>query len=164
MNEFLIPIVAIFVGAAIGFFLKTYQIKQANRGLQEMKAGILAEANEKAHEIELQAKDEMLKIRQEAEEEISRRRAEISRSEDRLQRRQDQMDTRAERLERREQSLNKRQSALDRKTNDIEKLEVEAREKLEQIARMSTDDARDYLLKDVEKESRDDTDREVVRI
>jgi ribonucrease Y len=158
-GEILIPIVALLIGAAVGYFVKNFQIKQANQEIQEVKARVLAEANEKAREIELQTRDEMLKSRQEAEEEVSRRRAEISRSEDRLQRRQDQMDTRSERLERREQSLNKRQSSMDRQSNQIEKSEAEAREKLEQIARMSVDEARDFLLQDVEKDSRDDMAR-----
>ena len=158
-GEILFPIAALLIGAAIGYFIKTFLIKQANQEIQDVKARVLAEANEKAREIELQARDEMLKSRQEVEEEVSRRRAEISRSEDRLQRRQEQMDTRSERLERREQSLNKRQSAIDRQSNLIEKKEEEAREKLEQIARMSVEEARDSLLKDVEKDSRDDMAR-----
>jgi len=156
---FLIPILALAIGAAIGYFLKTYQIRQANQKLKIQGDRILVDAKEEAREIKLQAKDEMLKVREEADEEISRRRAEVSRSEDRLQRRHDQLDTRAERLERREQSLNKRQSAIDRQSNELEKQEGEAREKLEQIARMSTEDARQYLLDDVEKESRDDMAR-----
>jgi ribonucrease Y len=158
-GEILFPIVALLIGAAIGYFVKNFQIKQANQEIQEVKTRVLAEANEKAREIELQTRDEMLKSRQEAEKEVSRRRAEISRSEDRLQRRQDQMDTRSERLEGREQSLNKRQSSMDRQSNLIEKMEAEAREKLEQIARMSVEDARDFLLQDVEKDSRDDMAR-----
>jgi len=152
-------IVAAIVGAAIGFYLKAYLVQQANLKLEEQGGRILADAKEEAREINLQAKDEMLKARQEAEKEISRRRAEVSRSEDRLQRRHDQMDTRAERLERREQVLNKRQSTLDRQANEIEKMGDEARERLEQIAKMSTDEAQDYLLKDVEKEARDDMAR-----
>ncbi len=156
---FWIPLVAVILGAAIGYFIKTYQVRQANLKLKEEGDRILVDAREEAREIQLQAKDEMLKVREEAEAEISRRRAEVSRSEDRLQRRHDQMDARAERLERREQSLNKRQSTIDRKSNHLEKMEGEAREKLEQIAKMSTDEARDYLLKDVEKESRDDMAR-----
>ncbi len=154
-----IPLVAAIIGAAIGYFVKTYQVRQANLKLKEEGDRILIDAREEAREIQLQAKDEMLKVREEAEAEISRRRAEVSRSEDRLQRRHDQMDARAERLERREQSLNKRQSTIDRKSNHLEKMEGEAREKLEHIAKMSTDEARDYLLKDVEKESRDDMAR-----
>ena len=156
---FWVPIVAAIVGAAIGFFVKTYLVRQANLKLKEEGDRILIDAREKAREIQLQAKDEMLKAREEAEAELSRRRAEVSRSEDRLQRRHDQMDARAERLERREQSLNKRQSTIDRKSNHLEKMEDEAREKLEQIAKMSTEEARDYLLQDVEKESRDDMAR-----
>ena len=152
-------IVAAIVGAAIGFYLKAYLVQQANLKLEEQGDRILADAKEEAREINLQAKDEMLKARQEAEREISRRRAEVSRSEDRLQRRHDQMDTRAERLEQREQVLNKRQSTLDRQANEIGKMEDEARERLEQIAKMSTDEAQDFLLKDVEKEARDDMAR-----
>jgi ribonuclease Y len=162
--EILIPIVAAILGAAIGFFLKTFQIRQTHRRLQDMKDRVLAEAEEKARKIELQARDEILKARQEAEEEIARRRAEVSRSEDRLQRRHDQLDKRAERLERREQSLNKRQSSLDRHSNQIEKLAVEAREKLENIAKMTSDEAREYLLDEVEKESRDDMARIIRQI
>ncbi|MBC8506020.1 MAG: ribonuclease Y [Anaerolineales bacterium] len=154
-----IPIVAAILGAAIGFFLKAYQVRQANLKLKDQGDRIIVDAKEEAREIKLQAKDEMLKVREEADAEISRRREEVSRSEDRLQRRQDQMDARAERLERREQSLNKRQSVIDRKSNDIEKIEVETREKLEQVARMSAEEARQFLLDDVEKESRDDMAR-----
>ncbi len=158
-NGFMIPFVVALIGVAIGFAIKSFLVQQANKRISEQGERILTEANEKAREIELRARDEMLKARQEAEEEISRRRAEVSRSEDRLQRRHDQLDTRAERLERREQSLNKRQSALDRHSNNLEKLEVEAREKLEQIARMGTEEARDFLLGEVEKEARDDMAR-----
>ena len=154
-----VSIMAAIVGAAVGFYLKAYLVQQANSKLEEQGDRILVNANEEAREIKLQAKDEMLKARQEAEQEISRRRAEVSRSEDRLQRRHDQMDTRAERLEQREQVLNKRQSTLDRQANEIGKMEDEARERLEQIAKMSTDEAQDFLLKDVEKEARDDMAR-----
>ncbi|MBM3144318.1 MAG: ribonuclease Y [Chloroflexi bacterium] len=156
---FVVAIVSAVMGAAIGFLLKTFQIRQENLKLKEEGDRILANAKEEAREIVLQAKDEVLKAREEAEEEISKRRAEVSRWEDRLQRRHDQLDTRAERLEQREQSLNKRQSTLDRHANKLETMEEEAREKLVQIAKMNTDEAREYLLKEVEKEARDDMAR-----
>ncbi len=155
----IIAILAVLVGAAIGYTVKSYQVQQNKRKLEEESKHILVEAQEKAREIELKARDEMLKLRQEAEEEIARRRAELSRSEDRLQRRFDQLDTRAERLERREQALNKRQSALDRQANQVAQMETEAREKLEQISRMSVEEARETLLKQVEREARDDMAR-----
>ena len=160
----LIPILAAVLGAAIGFYLKTYQLQVTDQRLHDRKKRKLAEAEEKAREIELQMRDKMLKARQDAEEEIARRRNEVSRSEDRLQRRHDQLDNRAERLERREQSLNKRQSAIDRRANEVDKMYEEASGKIEEIAKMSQEEAREHLLKQVEAEARDDMARVIRQI
>ena len=46
-GEILFPIVALLIGAAIGYFVKNFQIKQANQEIQEVKTRVLAEANEK---------------------------------------------------------------------------------------------------------------------
>ncbi len=78
-------------------------------------------AKEKARTIELEAKDKELKLIQEAEGDITRRRAELSREEDRLQKRRAELDHRMEKNEQREGVLNKRQSALDKRSNDVEK-------------------------------------------
>jgi len=156
---FIFPLFALLIGAAIGYSIKAYLAHQANQRLVEQSENILTKAEQKAHEIVLEARDEILKERQETEEEIARRRQEVSRSEDRLQRRHDQLDKRSERLEQREQSLNNRQSTLDRQTNAIEKIEGEAREKLEKIARMNAEEARSILLAEVEKGARDDMAR-----
>ncbi len=155
----LFPLIGIAIGILIGYLFKTYQVKQATIKSQDEGERILTHAKEDAREIKLQARDEMLKARQEADQGITRRREEVSRSEDRLQRRHDQLDTRAERLEQREQTLNKRQSNLDRRNNQIADLESDAREKIEVIAKMNTEEAQVRLLADVEKEARDDMAR-----
>ncbi len=155
----LFPLIGIAIGILIGYFFKTYQINEAIKKSQDEGEQILAHAKEDAREIKLQARDEMLKARQEADEGITRRREEVSRSEDRLQRRHDQLDTRNERLEQREQTLNKRQSNLDLRNNQISVLESDAREKIETIAKMNTDEAQARLMADVEKDTRDDMAR-----
>ena len=127
---------------------------------QESKAStIVLTANEKAREIELEARDTALKAIQEADAEVNRRRAEVTREEDRSQKRRTELDNRIERMEQREQTLNKRQSALDKRTNEVEKMAEQHLEELQRIGQMSMDDARGVLLQEAEKEARGDMAR-----
>lgn len=125
---------------------------------------LIQESKEKAKTVELEARDEAIKIKQQAEAEISRRRSELAREEDRLQKRRDDLDSRFERLEQREQVVNKRQSSVDKRLNEVEGLYTEQMEKLQQISHMTTDEAKQILLAEVEKESRADMARIVRQI
>lgn len=132
---------------------------------QQLKAdNIIVQANDKAKAIELEARDSSLKIMQEGEAEIVRRRGDLSREEERLQKRRTELDHRVERLEQREQALNKRQSALDRRTNDVEKMYSQQMEELQRIAQMTVEEARQVLLAETEKESRGDMARIIRQI
>lgn len=125
---------------------------------------ILQEAKEKARVVELEARDNAIKIKQEAEAEISRRRAELSREEDRLQNRRADLDQRFERLEQREINLNKRQSSIDKRANEVEQLYKDELEQLQKISGMTKDEARQTLLNEVEKEARSDMARIIRQI
>ncbi|RLC67409.1 MAG: ribonuclease Y, partial [Chloroflexi bacterium] len=102
--------------------------------------------------------------RNEAEKEIERRRAGLRREEERLQRRREKLDHRQERLEQRAQALNKRQSAIDKQRNQLERLEKEKMAALERAAELSREEARQELLKIVEKESRQDMARVIRQV
>ena len=105
-----IGIAALALGSFIGYFVKQTQ-EENRRKAQNLKADhILTEAREKAREIELEAKDNALNITQKAEDELSHRRAELSKEDDRLQKRREELDRRLEKYEERESRLNKRQS------------------------------------------------------
>ncbi len=60
--------------------------------------------------------------------------------------------------------MNKRQSTIDKRYNEIEKLHEQEVEELQRISQMSTEEAREILLKDVEKESRNDMARVIRQI
>ncbi len=150
---------ALVVGAALGYLYHRYQLQKQHKNIQEETERILAESRKKARELELQAKDKALEIRQQAEAEAEKRRRELSREEDRLHKRRIALDKRTERLERREQTLNKRQSALDRRANEIGKLHEQELKKLEEISLMTVEEARELLLKEVEKEASNDMAR-----
>lgn len=159
-----ITLIALLIGGAIGYYLKRILIEKE---LEKDKAKanlILEESQKRANELELRAKNQALEIRQTAEAEIARRRGEINREEDRLQKRREEVDMRSDRLEKREQALNKRQSAVDRRANEIERLQSEQVEELQRISQMSLDEARNQLLSEVEKESRNDMARIIRQI
>jgi len=149
----------------LAFYLLTRYFANRFRKDQETKAEtVLLAANEKAREIELEAKDKAMKALQEADNDINRRRTELSREEDRLQKRRTELDARVERLELREQTLNKRQSALDKKVNDLEKMYDQHVAELQRIGQMTIEDARAQLLQEAEKEARGDMARIIRQI
>lgn len=155
---------ALVVGLAAGYILKQTLLQSAKQRQREEAENILAAANEEVRNIQLQAKDEALEIRQRANAEINRRRDELNREEDRLQKRREEIDNRADRLEKREQALNKRQSVMDRRANEIENLHTQEMEELQRISQMTTDEAREALMREAEKEARADMARIIRQI
>src|SRR4030042_5750294 len=112
----------LLLGVILGFGIRHIL---ASRQVTEEKAkinGMMAAAESRARQIEIQAKDSALNLRDGAEEEIRRRRTDLSAEEERLQRRRSEVDRRMERQEQREQMINRRQSALDRRATDLGKV------------------------------------------
>ncbi|MBK7217800.1 MAG: ribonuclease Y [Candidatus Promineofilum sp.] len=105
------------------------------------------------------SREEAQEIRTEAEKAIERRYQDLARAEERVDRRSANQDSQASKLELREQVLNKRQSKLDKRQNELADLETIHRQKLEEIAAMTTDEARAVLLQQVEREAQQDMAR-----
>jgi ribonuclease Y len=159
MENITIIVIAALGGAAIGFLIRHLLLIRTAQKEREKAGQIISEATEDARELELEAKKKALEIRSEAETEIDRRRAELSKEDERLQRRRAELDSRTDRMEQRDQKLNKRQSALDRRSNELEKIHSDALTQLQTISTMTVDEARELLIKEVEKEARGDMAR-----
>ena len=157
-------IVALILGIIIGYAVIQIQGRKTKQKLQEEAELILTRAKEEAHNIQLEAKDKAIEIHQKADAEISRRRSELTKEEDRVQKRRDEIDMKTERLERRESALNKRQSAIDRRANEIEKQHEQVLEELQHVSQLTTDEAREILLAEVEKDARADMVRVIRQI
>ncbi len=144
------------IGGLIGYFYKQYIAKQETALADLERERLLEEAQNKAKETLLAARDEGLKIKDEAEAEQKRRRVEQQKAEERLARRREEYEQKLERLEGRERKLNQRQSQLDRQTNDLDKLQKERVEELQRVAAMTREEAQKLLLEAVEAESREE--------
>ncbi|HLC34612.1 MAG TPA: ribonuclease Y [Anaerolineales bacterium] len=160
----LAALLGIALGAGLGFWYRQQQLDREAVARRTALEKELGEAQGRARQIELQARDAAIRLRDEAESEAGRRRAELAREDERLIRRRTEIDNKVERTEQREQALNKRQSALDRRTNEIEKLSADRTAELQRVAQMSVEEARGQLLAEVERESRNDMARTIRQI
>ncbi len=149
---------AIIAAGAMWFYMKprTEQTYEALK--QEINERRSAAEKEAAGTIK-RAKDEARQLRQEAEKVAERRYQDLARAEERVDIRNQKLDQQAKNIEQREQMLNKRQSRLDRRQNEMNKIAQEHRAQLEKVAAMSSDEAKQQLLDEVEKESRQDMAR-----
>ncbi len=160
----LIDLLALGVGLIAGYFFHRYQAERALKNQQDKADNILKVANEQARLIESQARENATKIVQAAEGEMKERRIELNKETDRLDKRRSELDSRGDKLEQREQTINKRQSQVDKRANDIDKLYEDQVKKLEQIASLSSDEAKKELFAAVEKEARGDMARIIRQI
>jgi ribonuclease Y len=156
-------IVIAIVGAGIGFWGGYYYYRQISgqkiKSAETQAEDIVAKAEARSKELKVQSKEEAIRLRSEGEAELGRKRQELDRQEERLHKRQESLDQRYENLERKERTLNKRQSQLDRRTNEIEKLNEQRLEELERVSGLTSDEAKDELLKMVEQDARQDMAR-----
>lgn len=159
-----ISLAALAMGLTLGYLFRQMQLSRELKGRRAEAERIMEAANSKVRELELSARDEALKLRNEAEAAASRRRTELGNEEERLQKRRADLDDRLDKLEKRDQTLSRRQSALDKRSNELEEKYTETLAELVKVSGMSREDAKDQLLKEVEREARTDMVRVIHQI
>ena len=158
-------IVALAIAVPLSVFLTNSRRNDADRKKvqsagDEARAIIdkaISDAENKKREALLEAKEENLKARNDLEKEIRDRRAEVSRNERRLQQKEEALDKKSDGLERKEQSLSSREDSLRKKQEEIAKLGEQRTQELERISGLTTEQAKEYLLKLVEEDVKHDS-------
>ena len=134
---------------------------QAKIGSAEEKArqiidDALKSAETMKREALLEAKEEALKIKNESEREAKDRRAEVARLEKRVMQKEETADKKLEALERREASAAQKDEELRKKQSAADKLLGQRQQELERISGLTSEQAKEYLLKSVEDEVKTD--------
>lgn len=152
----LYALLALPLGLLIGYFIRKYiaeaRIQSAEEEAQKIRSDAEREAESKKREIILEAKEEAHRIKEEADEENQKRRSELQRLENRLMHREENLDRKAEDLDKREKSLKNREKEIEETENEIMEMKKETTRKLEKISEFSREEAREYLLQQVEDE------------
>ncbi len=157
-------IVAVVLVVVTWFAAIAYRknIAEAKIGRAEDKAKSIIDeavraAEEKQREVLLNAKEEALKIKNESEREVKDRRTEVQRMEKRVLSREENLDKKTDAIEKKEQSLASREANLSRRQAELEELSQKRQQELERISGLTSEQAKEYLLKTVEDEVKHDT-------
>jgi len=103
-------------------------------------------------EMEVELKEQEIAFRKAVEEELREDRVEMNKAKQRLEQREDNLDKKKDEYERKEQSLNDREMHLDERETELDEQEEQRDEELQRIARLTRDEARDLLMRDIERD------------
>ena len=132
-------------------------IGNANDKAREIIDEALKTAETKKKESLLEIKEESLKTRNELEKETKERRAEIQRYERRVLSKEETLDKKIEAVEKRDMSITKKEEELGKMKHKVDELEQKRQQELERISGLTSEQAKEYLLKTVEDEVKHDT-------
>ena len=114
-------------------------------------------AETKKREALLEVKEESIKTKNELDKEIKDRRSEIQRNERRVEQKEFNLDKKLEAIERREQSFAAKEEEIKRQKAEVAKLNEERIQELERISGLTSEQAKEYLVKTVEEDVKLDT-------
>ena len=133
------------------------KIGSAEERAREIIDEALKTAETKKREALLEAKEESLKTKNELEKETKERRAELQRYEKRVLTKEETLDRKTEALEKKESKLVAREAELEKLRTEAEGLHEKQLHELEKISGLTSEQAKDYLLKTVEDEVKHET-------
>jgi len=143
-------IVAVVVGVALGFALNRFLVQDRTARARDSAERILQDAEKQAEtlrkEAVIEAKDQIFRMKQEAEIEVKERRKELTALENRLVQREENIDRRAEALDTRDHQLSSMQGQIAKREQDLEDLIAQEKARLESLAGMTAEQARNLLL------------------
>ena len=169
MLEIIIPavaaVVALVVGAVISRAVTISKLKkdaESQIGNAESRARQIiddalknAEATKK--EALLEVKEESIKTKNELEKETKERRAELQRYEKRVLSKEEALDKRADAISQREASFTHKEEQIKQREAKVEELNRQRVQELERISGLTSEQAKEYLLKTVEDDVKHDT-------
>ncbi|KEZ54320.1 ribonuclease Y [Metabacillus indicus] len=156
-------LLGLIVGAVVGYFVRKSIAEAKIAGAKGTAEQILEDARRDAEatkkEALLEAKDDIHKLRTEAEQEIRERRNELQKQENRLLQKEENLDRKDESLDKRENMLEKKEDSLNERQQHIEEMESKVDEmvrkqqaELERISSLTREEAKQIILEKVENE------------
>jgi len=167
MNSFiiLIGLAAFVVGFAIAYIIKGKSASRKVKAAEQEAGKLLKDAQRQSaalrKEAELEMKDKLLKMKGEFDSETKETRADLHKRERRMLQKEENIERKGERLEGREneiskqeRKLNKREENIRRNENRYKVLIEEQKSQLEKISGLTSDQAKDLLIKAMENDAR----------
>ena len=160
-----IILVAIAITAvAVWFIAENYhknsaksKIGNAEERAREIIDDAVKTAEAKKRESMIELKEETIRTKNELDKEIKERRNEIQRNERRIVQKEENLDKKIEAMEKREANFTAKEEELKKQKEEISKLNEQRIQELERISGLTSEQAKEYLLKTVEEDVKLDT-------
>lgn len=144
---------------AISHRIKSYEDKvgSAEEKAREIKDAAIKEAVTLKKEAKLEAQESALRTKNDVDREVKERRSEVQRYEKRVLSKEENLDRKMETLEKKESKLNVKEAELDKLRQQTEEMHDKQLKELEKISGLTSEEAKEYLLKTVEDEVKHET-------
>ena len=167
-----VAVVLIVVAAVISHFLTVSNLKnnaESKIGNAEARAREIIDdavktAEAKKKESLLEIKEESIKNKNELEKETKERRSELQRYEKRVLSKEEALDKKSEAIERREAGFTAKEEELRQREAKVEELSQQRVQELERISGLTSEQAKEYLLKTVEEDVKHDTAKMIKKL
>jgi len=156
-----VGVVGLAIGALLGYAVRRSSTRDQELEAETAAAKILADAQAKEKETLLSAKEEAIQLRAQAEQEAKVRRDEVLRLEQRVANREENLDRKLDALERRETTFAEKEQQQEAARAQIDELRKAKVAEIERVSAMTSQEARDLLLREIEDEVREEGNRRV---
>ena len=154
-------IAGLAIGALLGYAARRSGNKDQELLAEQAAARLLSDAQAEVKEILLNAKEEAIQVRAQADTEVKTRRDEVQRLEQRVANREENLDRKIESLERREVTFTEKERLQETARAEIDELRKAKLAEVERVSGLTSQEAKDLLLKELEQEIRDEANRMV---
>lgn len=156
MEIYAVSIVLAVGGFFVGYFAMKKRQAMRTKGAEDKADKILTEAKSKHTEVLLKAQEKALKIIEEAKRDEERRRQEMKGLQSRLEKRENVFSQKLLELQEKQQSLYDKVNRVEEIKAKVKEIQVDQIKKLEEVAGMNKEEAKEALFKKIEAEAKED--------
>ncbi len=150
-------LIALAAGLVAGFLYRQNVTEKKIGRTETFAKNLLDDATRKAEEKKketiLEAKEEIIRLKNELDKEVRDRRSEVTRLERRVAQREETLDKKLDNLESREESLNQKYKEAERLEAAAQTLHAKQQEELERVSNLTLEEARDQLMDRIRKDA-----------
>ena len=154
-----VGVLALAVGALLGYTIRVRLGRGKVEAAEQTASRILEGAEAKQRETLLEAKEEAIRLRSQAETELKERRNEAVRLERRVVSKEESLDRKTETLDRREQDVTSQHQQVNQQKAELDELRQQQFKEIERVSGLTAGEARELLLEEIDKEIREDAAR-----
>ena len=160
MNDLVLFIVLPLAGVVLGWTIRwlyaRFQLSASEQKAERLRQDAIREAEAQKKEILLNAKDELIRERNQQERENRERRAEVQRYEARVSHKEELLDQRAAQYDKQDKEFVEKLAALEKREGIVQAQEEEYRRELERISGLTVQEAKDLIIRNLENDARHD--------